>query len=111
MSGIVAVIDEIAFQTNLLSLNAAVEAARAGASGRGLAVVAGDVRHLANRSAASAREIRQPIEEAPARPSAWLQLQAPLRWKAIVAQRAGWLRRSWLNGLAPTLAGSRHASE
>jgi len=67
MADIIGVIEGIAFQTNILALNAAVEAARAGQHGLGFAVVAAEVRNLAQRSAASAKEIKGLIDNSVAK--------------------------------------------
>ena len=67
ISDAISVIDQIAFQTNILSLNAAVEAATAGEAGKGFAVVAQEVRNLASRSAEAANEIKKLVENATAK--------------------------------------------
>ena len=79
ISQIIKAIDEIAFQTNILALNAAVEAARAGDAGLGFAVVAQEVRNLAQRCAESARETTAKIETAVSSTSQGVEISTRIR--------------------------------
>jgi methyl-accepting chemotaxis protein len=74
----ITVIDQIAFQTNILSLNAAVEAATAGEAGRGFAVVAAEVRNLASRSADAAKEIKLLVEDANSKANAGKEISSEM---------------------------------
>ncbi len=84
---IIKTIDEIAFQTNILALNAAVEAARAGEAGMGFAVVAEEVRALAQRSAQAAKETAAKIEDSVAKSQQGAQISAEVAKSFVTIQQ------------------------
>jgi methyl-accepting chemotaxis protein len=102
ISQIIGVIDEIAFQTSLLALNAGVEAARAGEAGKGFAVVASEVRGLAQRSADAAKQIKTLISTSGAQVSSGVQLvgETGKSLERIVAQVGE------INGIVAEIAAS-----
>ena len=97
-------IDEIAFQTNILALNAAVEAARAGEAGAGFAVVAEEVRALAQRCASAARETAGKIEEAVAKSQNGVQISGDVARSFAAVQEQ-------IRALDPLVAGIAVASK
>ena len=104
ISNILKTIDEIAFQTNILALNAAVEAARAGEAGAGFAVVAEEVRALAQRCAAAAKETALKIEHSVARSGEGVQVSAAVAQSFATIQEQ--IRR--LDSLVGEIATASH---
>ena len=97
---IVKTIDEIAFQTNILALNASVEAARAGTAGAGFAVVADEVRSLASRSATAARETARMIENAVAQSTRGVEVSGKVAGGVADVARRTEALKAQLDGVA-----------
>ena len=79
----IGIIDSIAFQTNILSLNAAVEAATAGEAGKGFAVVAQEVRNLANKSAEAAKDIKSLVSQTQLKAKEGIEVSKEMQQKFV----------------------------